>query len=70
MQIKDLTIEEFKTLIRETVEETLQDLLLDPDQGRPLKESIRQQLLHMQERRQATKPAIPAAQVMEELGIH
>lgn len=70
MQIKDLTIDEFKVLIRETVEDTLQDLLLDPDQGKPLKESIRQQLLSMQERRSQEKRAIPSAQVMDELGLN
>lgn len=70
MQIKDLTIDEFKVLIRETVEDTLQDLLVDPDQGKPLKESIRQQLLSMQERRSQEKRAISSAQVMDELGLN
>jgi hypothetical protein len=70
MQIKDLTIDEFKVLIRETVEDALQDLLLDPDQGKPLKDSIRQQLLSMQERRSQGKRAIPSAQVMDELGLN
>lgn len=33
MQVKDLTIEEFKLLIQETVAETIQSLLIDPDEG-------------------------------------
>jgi hypothetical protein len=70
VQIKDLTIDEFKVLIRETVEDALQDLLLDPDQGRPLKDSVRQQLLAMRERRLEGKQAIPSAQVMDELGLN
>ncbi|MGF1567252.1 MAG: hypothetical protein ACFCVD_04135 [Nodosilinea sp.] len=70
MQIKDLTIDEFKVIIRETVEDALQDLLLDPDQGRPLKDSIRQQLLSMQTRHSQGKRAIPLAQVMDELGLN
>lgn len=70
MQIKDLTIDEFRVLIRETVEDALQDLLLDPDQGRPLKDSVRQQLLAMRERRLEGKKAIPSAQVMDELGLN
>ncbi|MBE9110166.1 hypothetical protein IQ273_12165 [Nodosilinea sp. LEGE 07298] len=69
MQIKDLTIDEFKVLMREIVEDALQDLLLDPDQGRPLKDPIRQQLLSMQARRTQEKQAIPSAQVMDELGL-
>jgi CHASE3 domain sensor protein len=70
VQIKDLTIDEFKVLIRETVEDALQDLLLDPDQGRPLKDSVRQQLLAMRERRLEHSQAIPAAQVIDELGLN
>jgi hypothetical protein len=31
MQVKDLTIDELKTLIRETVMEALEELLPDPD---------------------------------------
>ena len=35
--IGDLTITEFKILLKETVEEVLQEILVDPDQGLPLK---------------------------------
>lgn len=58
VQIKDLTVSEFKALIRETVEEALQDLLVDPDAGKPLKASIRQQLLQMRERRASGNRAL------------
>jgi hypothetical protein len=37
MQVKDLTIEELKLLIQETVAETIQSLLIDPDEGREIK---------------------------------
>ena len=40
MQIKDLTIEEFKLLIKETVTETIQSLLMDPDEGQQLKPEV------------------------------
>ena len=70
MQIKDLTVDEFKALVRDTVEDALQDLLLDPDQGRPLKDSVRQQLLSMQARRSQEKRAVSSAQVMDELGLN
>jgi hypothetical protein len=69
VQIKDLTIDEFKSLIRETVEETLQDLLVDPDADRPIKDDLRQQLLHLQERRASAKQTLSSEQVMEELGL-
>ena len=45
------------------------DALPDPDQGRPLKDSIRQQLLSMQARRSQGKQAISSAQAMAELGL-
>ena len=33
MHVKDLTTDELKALIRETVQEALEDLLPDPDRG-------------------------------------
>ena len=44
--------------------------LPDPDQGKPVKDSIRQQLLAMRDRRLEQKQAIPSAQVMDELGLN
>jgi hypothetical protein len=55
VQIKDLTVDEFKNLIRETIEDALQDLLVDPDAGKSVKASIEQQLLEIRERRQLGK---------------
>lgn len=40
MRIDDMTIEEFKTLIGEVVEEKLKTLLFEPDHGLELKEEI------------------------------
>ena len=70
MQIKDFTIAEFKTLIRETIAEVLQDFLLDPDENQPVKEEVKQQLLQMRQRRKAGKVAIPAAEVMKRLELN
>lgn len=52
MQIKDLTTDELKILIRETVVEALEDLLPDPDEGMTVKEEFKQELLEIQRRRQ------------------
>lgn len=46
MQVKDLTIEELKLLIQETVAETIQSLIVDPDEGKQTKPEVKQQLLH------------------------
>lgn len=70
MQIKDLTVDEFKDLIRATLEEALQDLLVDPDAGRLVKASIEQQLLDQREQRQLGKTQmIPSNEAMKELGL-
>ena len=44
MQVKDLTIEELKAVIRETVIESLEDLLPDPDAGKIVNEKFQQEL--------------------------
>lgn len=51
MQVKDLTIEELKAVIRETVIESLEDLLPDPDVGKTVKEQFQQELLEIRQRR-------------------
>ena len=45
MQVKELTVEELKILIQETVAETIQYILLDPDQDKEVKLEVKQQLL-------------------------
>ena len=53
MQVKDLTTDELKILIRETVAEALEDLIPDPDEGLTVKEEFKQELLKIQQRRKA-----------------
>ncbi|HEY9701197.1 MAG TPA: hypothetical protein V6C58_02050 [Allocoleopsis sp.] len=69
MQIKDLTTEEFKTLMRETLTEILQDSLDDPDYGLTVKESVKQQLLDIKQRRKSKKVTISAEEVAEKIGL-
>jgi len=42
--VSDLTIDEFKLLIRETVEQTLTEFLAGPDKGLELRKSIKSAL--------------------------
>jgi hypothetical protein len=63
MQIKDLTVDELKALIRETVEETLEDFFGDPDEGKEVTEEVKQQLLESLKRREAGVRGIPAVEV-------
>jgi RNA 3'-terminal phosphate cyclase len=70
MQVKDLTIEEFKLLIQETVAETIQTLLNDPDEGKKIKLEVKQQLLDSLHRTQAGERGISAEEVAKKLGLN
>ena len=61
MQVKDLTIEELKAVIRETVIESLEDLLPDPDAGKTVKEQFQQELLEIRQRRKEGTKNISAS---------
>jgi hypothetical protein len=69
MQVKDLTVEELKLLIQETVTETLQNLLTDPDEGKQLKPEVKQQLLDSLEKTQAGERGVSAEEVARKLGL-
>jgi rRNA-processing protein FCF1 len=70
MQVKDLTTEELKALIRETVMETLEDLLDDPDEGKEIRPEIKQQLLESLQRTRSGERGIPAEEVARRLGLN
>jgi len=44
-KVADLTVEEFRSVIRETVAQTLAELLSDPDEGLALREELNSELL-------------------------
>jgi hypothetical protein len=69
MQIKDLTTEDLKTLIRETVQEVLHDYLDDPDAGLSLRPAVKAQLEAAQVRRASGQRGIPAAAVAKQFGL-
>lgn len=69
MHVKDLTLEELKTLIRETVLETLEEFLEDPDEDQEMRPEVKQQLLDSMKRTQAGERGIPVAEVAEKLGL-
>lgn len=69
MQVKDLTTDELKLLIRETVAEALGELLPDPDDGRTIKEEFKQELLKSRKLRESGIRGIPTAEVMQRLGL-
>lgn len=69
MQVKDLTTQELKALIRETVLETLEEFLDDPDEGKEIYPEVKQQLIESMRRTQAGDRGIPAADVAKKLGL-
>lgn len=66
MKVKDLGIEEFKALIHEAVEEKLEEMLGDPDQGLELKEKLK---VRLKNSLSATAQAIPVEKVAKDLGL-
>ena len=69
MQVKDLTTDELKALIRETVMETLEDLLDDPDEGKEIRPEIKQQLLESLQQTRSGERGIPAEEVARRFGL-
>ena len=69
MQIKDMNSEQLKALIENTIDETLESYIGDPDEGKPLKEEVKQRLLAIKQRREVGKKGMTAAEVYQRLGI-
>jgi hypothetical protein len=69
MQVKDLTVEELKQLIQETVTETLEAMLSDPDAGQELQPAVKQALVDSLQRTQAGDRGIAADEVAKKLGL-
>ncbi len=70
MKIADLTLEEFRALIREAVTESLADLFADPDEGLELREEFEGELKRSVERRIAGHQETESLQdVLVELGL-
>lgn len=70
MQVKDMTDEQLKNLIRFTLEEVLEEFFGDPDEGKELKADVKQQLIELQQRRAAGDRGIPAEDAYKKLGLH
>ena len=70
MQIKDLSVEDFKFLIQETVTETVQSLLNDPDIDKQLKPEVAQSLADSLQRTRNGERGISAEEVAQKLGLN
>jgi hypothetical protein len=70
MHVKDMTTDDLKALIRETVAETLEEYLDDPDRGLEIREEVKQRLMESRQRRQSGVRGIPAEEVAKKLGFN
>ena len=68
-RVGDLTIDEFKDLVRETVAETLAEMLSDPDEGLELREDFRAALERSIASVEAGDKTVPADEVATKLGL-
>lgn len=76
MQVSNLTVEELKALIQETVAETIQSLLIDPDfsvidpdAGKQLRPEVEQRLRLSLQRTQSGERGLSLTEVVKKLGL-
>jgi hypothetical protein len=69
MQLKELTVEQLQTLIRNPVDERLDQYFGDRDQEKEIKESFIQSLLNIREKRLEGRPTIPASEVYNRYNV-
>jgi hypothetical protein len=67
--IKDLTIDEFRAVIGEVVEEKLREFFSDPDVGLALRPEVETRLKQQLENPQVNGRALRAADVATRLGL-
>ncbi|MGL5035389.1 MAG: hypothetical protein ACRC6M_16500 [Microcystaceae cyanobacterium] len=70
MQVKDLSVEDFKFLIQETVTETVQSLLNDPDIDKQLKPDVAQSLADSLQRTRNGERGLSEEEVAQRLGLN
>jgi hypothetical protein len=67
--VADLTVDEFKDLVREVVTQTIADVLSDPDEGLALREDLRNDLQQSLAAARAGIGTTPAEAVAARLGL-
>jgi hypothetical protein len=63
MKVKDLTVEQLKSLIQEAIEEKLDELIGDPDLGLELREEVTERLRSSLSAMQGGQKGIPIDEV-------
>ena len=68
-RVSDLTIEELRLLIQETVTQTLAELLRDPDDGLEIRDDLRRELLEALQKSSGDVATKAASDVAAQLGL-
>jgi hypothetical protein len=68
-KVKDLNVDELKELIQQTVEQTIAEMLSDPDEGLQLRDEVKKRLKESQARERRGERGIPAATVAKKLNL-
>ena len=69
LTVADLTIDEFKALVREVIVQTLSEIFGDPDEGLELNEDFQLELQHSLDTVKAGGKTIPVNEVAERLEL-
>lgn len=69
MKVKELSVEQFKNLIQEAIEEKLEEIIGDPDLGLELREEIKERLRSSLVARQRGEKGIPIDEVARQAGL-
>lgn len=69
MKVKELTVEQFKDLVQEAIEEKLEEIIGDPDTGLELREDIKERLRNSLAARQRGEKGIPIEEVARQAGL-
>lgn len=69
MKVKELSVEQLKALIEDTVEEKLQSYLGDPDKGLEVKPELLKELKASLAEARRGKRGIPLEQLAKEMGL-
>jgi len=68
-RVADLTIDEFRELVREILIQTLSEMLADPDEGLELRDDFRAELQRSLAAVEAGGKTVPAQEVAARLGL-
>ena len=67
--IRELSVEDLKTIIGEVVEEKLREMLGDPDEGLSLRPDVRERLINSLHQPKESRRTVSAPEVAHKLGL-